>query len=177
MFYLLPGFVLAAEQAPVCPHNRFDCLKQHLDDFYLTDHDRFYQVYNAAFMKALRCTTYKDVATYLTIHSVPNDNAEVEESVQSNTEALLLLKPKCFFEGYLLLSPEQQDNLVGSYHLFSRPNHVMQLLQQYMRGGKYKSIASRIYNANLDAYQTYGKAAEDAPMDELYAQYPQRKSR
>jgi hypothetical protein len=168
---------LPAEAAPVCPHDLFSCLQQHTDDFYLADHDRFYQVYDQAFAKAMQCKDYQDVANYLTIYSSSQDNAEVDESIQQDSEALLLLKPKCFFEGYLRLAPEQQENVLGNYHLFSRPNHVMTLLHKYMQGGKYKNIAAALYNANLEAYLSYGKGAEDAPMDDLYQQYKQRESK
>lgn len=168
--------VLPAYGADVCPRNTFTCLKQHLDDFYLADHDRFFRVYTQAFQKAMQCRHYEDVTQYLTIHSASHDNAEIDENVQQDTEALLLLKPRCFFEGYLRLSAEQQENLVGSYHLFSRPNHVMALLHRYMQDGKYKQVAALLYNANLEAFQDYGKDAEDAPMDDLYEQYKQPES-
>ena len=172
---MLPGLAISSENVGICPDNSFTCLEQHMNDFYLADHDRFYNVYTHAFKQALQCRNYKDVASYLTIHSysTTQDIAEINESVEQDTEALLLLKPKCFFEGYLLLTPQQQANLLGSYHLFSRPNHVMQMLHKYMQAGKYKHIATLIYNANLESYQGYGKAAEDAPMDDLYQQYKQ----
>lgn len=168
---LMPSLAFPAVRAVICPQNSFSCLEQHLDDFYQADHDRFYSVYAHAFKQAMQCANYQDVATYLTIHSVPHDNAEVDESIQQDTEALLLLKPKCFFEGCLLLSKQQQDDLVGSYHLFSRPNHVMALLRKYMQTKKYRHIASQIYHENLEAYQSYQKDAEDAPMDELQQKY------
>ena len=171
LFCLLPGLVFADNEPVICPHNSFTCLEQNMDDFYTADHDRFYKVYERVFGQAMRCHDYKAVARYLTIHSAPHDSAEVDESMQQDTEALLLLKPKCFFEGFLLLTPEQQANFIGSYHLFSRPNHVMALLQKYMKSGKYKSIARQIYNANLDAYNSYGKADEDAPMSDLRQKY------
>lgn len=170
---LLPGLVYADSQPVLCPHNSFSCLKQNLDDFYTSDYNRFFRVYNQVFHEAMRCHNYKAVARYLSIHSVPHDSAEVDEHMQQDTEALLLLKPKCFFEGARLLTPEQRANLVGSYHLFSRPNHVMALLQKYIKAGKYKKLAGQIYNANLEAYDSYGKADEDAPMSDLRQQYKQ----
>jgi len=142
-----------------------------MEDFYLADTDRFYKVYHQGFARALQCGNYQDVANYLTIYSATGDNAEIDESMQQDTEALLLLKPKCFFEGALRLTSMQLDNFVGKYQIFSRPNHVMALLHKYMQGGKYQHIATLIYNANLEAYQSYGKATDDAPMDDLYQQY------
>lgn len=169
---LIPGLAIAADEPPViCPQNTYTCLVAHTEDFYLADHDRFYTVYTQAFAKALQCNNYQDVTSYLTIYSSPDDNAEIDESVRQDTEALLLLKPKCFFEGALHLTPEQEELLVGKYQLFTRPNHVMALLHQYMQNGKYKRIASLLYNANLDSYESYGKNDEDAPMDDLYQQY------
>lgn len=168
---LLPGLCLAANEPPVCAHNQFSCLERHMDDFYTADHDRFYQVYNQAFSRAMQCHHADDVATYLAIYSWPHDSAEIDESIEQDTEALLLLKPKCFFEGASRLNSEQRDNLVGSYHPFSRPNHVMALLHKYMQSGKYKGLAASLYNANLDSYQAYGKEQEDAPMEDLYAKY------
>lgn len=168
---LTTGLSFPAYGAVVCPRNTFTCLEQHMDDFYLADHDRFYQVYEQAFKRAMQCRNHQDTARYLTIYSAPGDNAEIDESMQEDTEALLLLKPGCFFDAMLQLTPEQRDNLVGKYRLFSRPNHVMALLRKYMRGSKYQQLATLIYNANLDAYQSYGKDDEDAPMDDLYAQY------
>lgn len=168
---LLPALAYADNPPIICPHNSFRCLKQHLDDFYTADHDRFYRVYNKVFHQAMRCKTDKAVARFLSIHSAQHDSAEVDESMQQDTEALLLLKPKCFFNGALLLTPQQRANLVGSYHLFSRPNHVMALLKKYMKISKYKKLATQIYNANLDDYDSYGKADEDAPMSDLRQQY------
>ena len=170
---MLPGLAFAANPSLICPHDRFTCLEHHMDDFYTADHDRFYKVYTQTFAKAMQCHNVKDVATYLTIYSWPGDNAEIDESMQQDTEALLLLKPKCFFNGMLRLSSEQRENMIGNYHLFSRPHHVMALLRKYMQDGKYKKVAGLLYNANLESYQTYGKDAEDAPMDDLYAQYKQ----
>lgn len=172
LFCLLPGLVFADIQPPViCPHNSFTCLEQNMDDFYTADYERFYKVYKQAFGKAMRCQDYKAVAKYLTIYSASRDSAEVDESIQQDTQALLLLKPKCFFEGFRLLTPQQQADFIGNYHLFSRPNHVMALLQKYMKSGKYQKIAGQIYNANLSAYESYGKADEDAPMSDLRQQY------
>lgn len=170
---LLPALVFADSQPAICPHNSFACLKQNLDDFYTADYDRFYKVYRRAFGKAMRCHDDKAVASYLGIFSAPHDSAEVGESMQQDTEALLLLKPKCFFKGLSLLTPEQQANFIGGYHLFSRPNHVMALLQKYMKAGKYKKLAAQIYNANLGAYDSYGKGDEDAPMSDLRQQFKQ----
>lgn len=168
---MIPMLAFSAERARICPQNTFSCLEHHMDDFYQADHHRFYRVYTHAFNKAMQCANYQDVANYLTIHSAVHDSAEIDESMEQDTEALLLLKPDCFFEGYLLLTPQQQENLVGSYRLFSRPNHVMQLLRTYMQGGKYQHIATLIYNKNLDAYQSYKKDADDAPMEYLYKKY------
>jgi len=150
---LISGLSLPVYGAVVCPHNTFSCLEQHMNDFYLADHDRFYAVYKQAFMRAMQCHNHKDVARYLTIYSSEGDNAEIDESMQQDTEALILLKPVCFFEAVMLLTPEQRDNLVGKYRLFSRPKHVMALLHRYMKSGKYRKVATLIYNANLEAYQ------------------------
>lgn len=177
LFCLLPAQVFADNQPVICPHNSFTCLKQNLDDFYTADYDRFYKVYNRAFGKAMRCHDYKAVASYLDIFSAPHDSAEVSESMQQDTEALLLLKPKCFFEGLHLLTPEQQTNFIGGYHLFSRPNHVMALLKRYMQAGKYKKLARQIYNANLEAYDDFGKGDEDAPLADLRQQYKRYESK
>ncbi|MBI1423254.1 MAG: hypothetical protein GC149_07300 [Gammaproteobacteria bacterium] len=174
LFFLacLLGILTGPAQADVvCPHNLFSCLLRHTDAFYLADHDRFYTVYNQAFARAMRCDNYDAVAEYLKMHSTHHDNAEIDESVQEDTEALLLLKPKCFFEGVARLNQEQRDNLLSNYRLFSRPNHVMALLRKFMHAGKYQHIATAIYNANLESYQEYGKDADDAPMDDLYEQY------
>jgi hypothetical protein len=168
---LITSFIFPAYGAIVCPHNSFTCLKRHMNDFYVADHDRFYRVYKEAFDKAMHCRNVQDVTRYLTIYSATGDNAEIDQSMQQDTEALLLLKPTCLFDGASRLTREQRDNFIGRYRLFSRPNHVMQLLHKYMQGGKYKRLATLIYNANLDAYQSYGKAAEDAPMEDLYQQY------
>jgi hypothetical protein len=168
---MLSGLSFAADAPPICPHNRFICLEHHMDDFYIADHDRFYRVYTQAFSRAMQCHNVKDVATYLSIYSWPHDSAEIDESIAQDTEALLLLKPKCFFAGGLRLNSEQRENLVGNFHLFSRPNHVMTLLHKYMQGGKYKRLAGMLYNAKLDAYQAYDKDEEDASMADLYAKY------
>lgn len=167
----MPGLVFADNQPVMCPHNTFKCLENNLDDFYTASYNRFFKVYDHAFHQAMRCRTYKAVARFLTIHSAPHDSAEVDEHLQKDTEALLLLKPKCFFEGALLLTPDQQANLIGSYHLFSRPNHVMALLKKYMKIPKYRKIAKGIYNTNLQSYDAYGKDGEDAPMSDLKDEY------
>lgn len=168
---MLPGLTLAADETRICPHNSFNCLEHHMEDFYLADHDRFYRVYEQSFARAMQCHDYQDVARYLTIYSSTGDNAEIDESLKQDTEAMLLLKPTCLFEGAARLTAQQLDNFIGSYRLYSRPNHVMTLLRKYMQNSKYQKIARRIYNANLYGYQSYGKDDEDAPMDELYQQY------
>ena len=170
---LLPGLVASVQGAVICPHDSFTCLKRHMNDFYLADHDRFFKVYRHVFARALQCGDYQDVAEYLTIYSPSGDNAEIDESMQQDTEALLLLKPECLFEGALRLTPVQLDNFAGKYRLFSRPNHVMALLRKYMQNGKYRHVATLIYKSNQAAYQSYGKGADDAPMAELYQQYKQ----
>ncbi|MEJ2362065.1 MAG: hypothetical protein P8Z75_11655 [Gammaproteobacteria bacterium] len=171
MCLLLPGLVFADAEPKICPHNTFHCLVNNLDDFYNASYNRFFKVYNHAFQQAMQCKNDKAVARFLSIHSAPHDSAEVDEHLQQDTEALLLLKPKCFFNGALLLTAEQQANLVGSYHIFSRPNHVMAVLKQYMKKAKYKKLASGIYNQNLEAYDSYGKAEQDAPMSDLREKY------
>jgi len=170
-FFLMAGLVFPAYAAVICPHNAFACLERHMEDFYMADHDRFYRVYRSAFHQAWECRHYPDVSRYLSLYSSAGSEAEIEESMQQDTEALLLLKPVCLFEGVLGLNPEQQDNFIGGYHLFSRPHHVMRLLRSYMHGGRYQHIATRIYNANLRAYLSYGKGSEDASMEELRDQY------
>lgn len=167
----LPGLVFADSQPVICPDNTFQCLENNLDDFYNASYSRFFKVYNHAFHEAMRCKTNKAVTRFLTIYSSPHESAEVDEHLQEDTEAMLLLKPKCFFEGALLLTPNQLANLSGSYQLFSRPNHVMALLKKYMKIPKYKVIASSIYNANLQSYNDYGKAGQDAPMSDLREKY------
>lgn len=167
----LPGLVFADSQPVICPDNSFRCLENNLDDFFTASYTRFFKVYDRAFHQAMRCKTDKAVARFLTIYSAPHDSAEVDEHLQEDTEALLLLKPRCFFDGALLLSPNQLTSLIGSYHLFSRPNHVMGLLKKYMKIPKYKTIAGGIYQANLQAYDAYGKDGEDASMSDLRQKY------
>jgi len=170
LFCLLATPVLAASP-PICAQNRLSCLERHMDDFYQADHDRFFVVYKRAFAAALRCRHDGAVTKYLTIYSAPGDNAEIDEHLEQDTEALLLLKPRCLFEGFQHLSAEQQDNFIGKYRLFSRPNHVMALLRRYQQDPRYKAVASRIYQANLEDYEGYGKAAQDADMSDLYNKY------
>jgi len=171
MVCLLAGPAMASEPPPVCPHNQFSCLQRHMDAFYQADHDRFYGVYKRVFAAAMRCQDYRAVANYLTIYSAPRDNADIDASMEQDTEALLLLKPVCLFEGVLRLEPQQRANFIGKYHLFSRPNHVMAMLRRYMKNPKYKIVANKIYQANLEAYNDYGKALQDADMSDLYNKY------
>jgi hypothetical protein len=170
LFCLLATPVLAASP-PICPHNRLTCLERHMDDFYQTDPDRFFAVYKKAFAAALRCRNDEDVAKYLAIYSAPGDNAEIDEHMEQDTEALLLLKPRCLFGGFQRLTAEQQSNFVGKYRLFERPNHVMALLRHYLQDPKYKSVANQLYQANLEAYKEYDKSLQDADMSDLYNKY------
>ena len=157
--------------AAVCQDNTYECLLTEYNRFYAADRTRFMGVYSEAMNKALVCTSTSDMARFLKIHQAPFENPEMDEAILVDTEALILLRPKCFFEGMKSLNSLQQYSVVDRYRLVRRGNAVMRLFKAFSDKPEYSAVAKQLYAANVSTWRQNWKGKNDAPQKKLHAKY------
>jgi hypothetical protein len=87
------------------------CLKQHFDEFYAQDYNRFWLILNKSADEAKQCRSIRKTVEFLDLARIKIRGAEFEEFFAQTTENICVSSPHCFKQASKLLDKETQRKL------------------------------------------------------------------
>jgi len=133
-----------------------DCLRQHPEELYQADHNRFWDIVVIAEKKATNSKDIKDTIGFLRLVEEPTSIAEHEEYLYEIIPTLCVKKPRLFLDALSASSEEtlrrvmtilkaQIDVEVEGSNLYIDNALVSKVLSKYKNEKKYKRIMDMYY--------------------------------